>query len=74
MFAIILFSRITFKDLFATLKIETRTWLSFTVNDGVILTFWETFIFTKLRIRENFEKKHPREISECTVILKATVF
>ena len=52
-FARILFSRISVKDIFATLKISRlRHDLPISVNDRVVLPFHEDFIFAKLCISE----------------------
>ena len=50
--ASILFSRITLKDIFATLKNRDYGILPLLVNDREISSFRERFIFTKLRICE----------------------
>ena len=53
------FSRIALKDIFATLKLRLEYDLSISVNDRVILSFHEGFIFAKLRVQGN---KSPTEI------------
>ena len=64
-FAIILFSRISLKDIFATFKnLRQGHDLPISVNSRVLLSFRESFIFTKLRLWEN---KTLKKISEFTV-------
>ena len=69
-FARILFSRIAFKDIFATLEIRDlgMIYVRISVNERVFLPFREGFNFTKLRICKVSRNKTLAKISNFIVL------